>query len=217
MNSVPAEHVYFRRARFALSTPEYTGLPADEGAEIVVIGRSNVGKSSVLNALCDQRGLARTSRTPGRTQHIVVFDLGDARRLLDLPGYGYAAVRRDTRAGWDEAIPRLLESRRSLAGLLLLADIRHPLQEEELTLLRWALEADLPVQLGLNKADKLGRQALLGALREARAHVAPSGTPVAPLAVSALGGDGIADLRRVLHGWFEAKKKEGPGVNSQGD
>jgi GTP-binding protein len=147
---------YFRRAAFLKSVEQLKDLPADEGAEVAFIGRSNVGKSSVLNALCDHQGLARTSRTPGRTQHFVVFDLGGPRRLIDLPGFGYAVVNKSMRAHWDEMIPRYLEERASLAGLVLIADARHPLKSEELALIEWTASACVPQTLLLNKADKLG-------------------------------------------------------------
>lgn len=204
MQPIEKAHAYFRRARFVLSAPQRRDLPPDTGVEVAVVGRSNVGKSSVLNALCDQHGLARTSRTPGRTQQIVVFDLENGRRLLDLPGFGYAAVQRELRAHWDEMIPEVLEARRSLAGLLLLADARHPIKPEELGLLRWCAQAGLPVLLALNKADKLNREAALKSLRAARATLKQLGLQISPLLVSATTRDGIAEIRAGLHAWYEA-------------
>jgi GTP-binding protein len=204
MQPIEKAHAYFRRARFVLSAPQRRDLPPDTGVEVAVVGRSNVGKSSVLNALCDQHGLARTSRTPGRTQQIVVFDLENGRRLLDLPGFGYAAVQRELRAHWDEMIPEVLEARRSLAGLLLLADARHPIKPEELGLLRWCAQAGLPVLLALNKADKLNREAALKSLRAARATLKQLGLKISPLLVSATSRDGIAEVRAGLHAWYEA-------------
>lgn len=204
MQPIEKAHAYFRRARFVLSAPQRRDLPPDTGVEVAVVGRSNVGKSSVLNALCDQHGLARTSRTPGRTQQIVVFDLENGRRLLDLPGFGYAAVQRELRAHWDEMIPEVLEARRSLAGLLLLADARHPIKPEELGLLRWCAQAGLPVLLALNKADKLNREAALKSLRAARATLKQLGLQTSPLLVSATTRDGIAEIRAGLHAWYEA-------------
>jgi GTP-binding protein len=203
MKPIDKAHAYFRRARFVLSAPQRRDLPPDTGVEVAVVGRSNVGKSSVLNALCDQHGLARTSRTPGRTQQIVVFDLELGRRLLDLPGFGYAAVQRELRAHWDEMIPEVLEARQSLAGLLLLADARHPIKREELGLLRWCAEAGLPVLLALNKADKLNREAAHKALRAARANLKELGIKVSPLLVSATTHEGIDEVRASLHAWYE--------------
>lgn len=204
MQPIDKAHAYFRRARFLLSAPQRRDLPPDTGVEVAVVGRSNVGKSSVLNALCDQHGLARTSRTPGRTQQIVVFDLENGRRLLDLPGFGYAAVQRELRAHWDQMIPEVLEARRSLAGLLLLADARHPIKPEELGLLRWCAQAGLPVLLVLNKADKLNREAAQKSLRAARATLKQLGLQISLLLVSATSRDGIAEIRAGLHAWYEA-------------
>lgn len=204
MKPIDKAHAYFRRARFLLSAPQRRDLPPDTGVEVAVVGRSNVGKSSVLNALCDQHGLARTSRTPGRTQQIVVFDLEEGRRLLDLPGFGYAAVQRELRAHWDEMIPEVLEARRSLAGLLLLADARHPIKPEELGLLRWCAAAGLPVLLALNKADKLNREAAQKSLRAARATLKQLGLSISPLLISATSRDGIDEVRAGLHAWYEA-------------
>jgi GTP-binding protein len=202
MQPISRAHAYFRQARFLLSAPQRRDLPPDEGGEVAVLGRSNVGKSSVLNAMCDQHGLARTSRTPGRTQLMVVFDLGEGRRLLDLPGFGYAAVQRELRAQWDKTLPELLESRRCLRGLLLLADARHPLKSEELGLLRWAGQVGLPVLLALNKADKLNREAAHKALRAARETLRSFHIQVAPVLVSATTHEGIETLRAALHGWY---------------
>ena len=214
MNLVDHEHAYFRRAQFVLSAPDIRDLPPDDGVEIAVVGRSNVGKSTVLNALCDQRGLARTSRTPGRTQHIVVFDLAQGRRLLDLPGFGYAAVQRDLRAHWGEIVSRVLQERRGLVGLLLLADARLPLKQEEIRLLQWCAEVGVPVQLALNKADKLKREAALKSFRLVQASLASLGLAITPMLVSATTKSGVDKLRAVLHAWFEGKKKEGPGLNT---
>lgn len=212
MNLVDHEHAYFRRATFVLSAPDFRDLPPDDGVEIAVVGRSNVGKSSVLNALCDHHGLARTSRTPGRTQHIVVFDLAHGRRLLDLPGFGYAAVQRDLQARWAETVPRVLQERRGLVGLLLLADVRFPLKQEELGWLRWCAEVGLPVQLALNKADKLNREAALKSIRLVQASLSLPGLTLTPVLVSATTKSGIDKLRAVLHTWYEAGIKEGPGL-----
>ncbi len=205
---------YFRRARFLKSTPQVADLPADDGAEIVVIGRSNVGKSTLLNALCDQRGLARTSRTPGRTQHIVVFDLGDDRRLLDLPGFGYAAVQREIKATWGAMISEVLECRMALAGLLLVVDVRAPLKDEERQLLQWSHDAQLPVLLALNKSDKLTRQETILAARDMNTVIHALELQVALLTVSAAKKQGIPAVMAWLHERFKEKLKEGPGCNT---
>ncbi len=216
MNHVPTVQGYFRQARFLLSAPRWQDLPPDDGIEILIAGRSNVGKSSVLNALCDQRTLARTSRTPGRTQHVVVFDLQGRRRLLDIPGFGYAAVHRETRKSWEELLPRLLETRQGLRGMLLLADARMPFKQEELHLIEWSVEAGLSVCVALNKTDKLTRQELLKSLREATDTLRQLGVEAPPLAISAASKQGIGELRTALHAWFELgiAEKERPRTDT---
>lgn len=192
-----------------LSVEQLHDLPRDSGREIAFVGRSNVGKSSVINALCDQQGLARTSRTPGRTQHFVLFDLGEDRRLMDLPGFGYAVVDKATRAHWQETIPRYLEGRLSLAGLVLITDARHPLREDELNLISWTLAAQVPLVVLLNKADKLGRQATFSAVRTAGRELAARGGDVSAVrAFSAAERTGVPELRALLHDWFTAEVHE---------
>lgn len=211
--TTPLPHLeYFRRASFVKSVEHLRDLPPDAGAEVAFVGRSNVGKSSVLNALCDHRGLARTSRTPGRTQHFVVFDLAPDRRLIDLPGFGYAVVNKSMRAHWEEAIPTYLETRTSLAGMVLIADARHPLKAEELTLVEWCVAARIPLALLLNKADKLGRQAAQAAVRAGQREVAaraPGMAVVMPF--SALEKMGVPALRELVDGWLAEGTKKRPG------
>ncbi len=205
-SSPPPEHAYFRRACFLLSVDRLRDLPRDEGREIAFVGRSNVGKSSVINALSDQQGLARTSRTPGRTQQFVLFDLGEERRLMDLPGFGYAAVDKATRAHWRTMVPRYLETRAALAGLVLIADSRHPLRQDELDLVSWTIAAEVPLVVLLNKADKLGRQAITLAVRAAAREVAArGGRTEAVRPFSAVARTGVPQLRALLHGWFTAE------------
>ena len=203
---------YFRRASFVKSVEQLRDLPPDTGAEVAFVGRSNVGKSSVLNALCDHRGLARTSRTPGRTQHFVVFEVGIDRRLIDLPGFGYAVVNKAMRAHWDETIPTYLETRASLAGMVLIADARHPLKTEELTLVDWCIAARIPVALLLNKSDKLGRQAAQSAVQAARRQLATQGVEAATvMPFSALEKAGVPSLRVLVDEWLTAGEKKCPG------
>lgn len=205
MTRNPPTPEYFRRARFMLSVQQLTDLPSDTGHEVAFVGRSNVGKSSVINALCDQHGLARTSRTPGRTQHFVLFDVGEDRRLVDLPGFGYAAVGKAMRAHWDRTIPSYLERRRSLAGLVLIADARHPLRAEEQNLVTWTLAAGVPLVLLLNKADKLGREAGALARRAAVAVVTGRGGDAESVRLfSAATRAGVDELRVLLDSWLEA-------------
>ena len=211
--TTPASNLeYFRRASFIKSVEQLRDLPPDDGAEVAFVGRSNVGKSSVLNALCDHRGLARTSRTPGRTQHFVVFELVPGCRLMDLPGFGYAAVNKSMRTHWERTIPRYLETRASLAGMVLIADARHPLKAEELTLVDWCVAARVPLALLLNKADKLGRQAAQAAVRAGQREMTTRGaSAAAAMPFSALEKEGVPALRALVDGWLMGQAKKGPG------
>lgn len=191
------------KARFAISVPEPRLLPADGGREIAFAGRSNAGKSSALNLLCAQRGLARTSRTPGRTQHIVVFELDAERRLIDLPGFGYAKVAKSMRAHWEDALPEYLETRASLAGVMLLMDIRHPFKPQDQALIAWCLAAGVPLHVLLSKADKLGRGQASATLHSVNAELKRAGANGHAQLFSALKGDGTQEAWAVIADWLE--------------
>lgn len=147
----------FRHAQFITSATCLAQCPASASAEIAFVGRSNVGKSSVINALCHQKRLAKTSKTPGRTQLINFFQAGDNFFLIDLPGYGYASVSREKQHLWQKEITRFLTERQSLSALVLIIDIRHLLKDSDKVLLYMADSLALPVHILLNKADKLSR------------------------------------------------------------
>ena len=151
------ESVNFKRAKFLLSAPTLRQCPQDSGCEVAFAGRSNAGKSSAINTLTDNKNMARTSKTPGRTQLINYFEVGQDKRLVDLPGYGYAKVPKAVKAKWDHHLAEYLQLRQSLVGLILLMDIRHPLQDYDQQMLNWAAQAGLPVHILLTKADKLKR------------------------------------------------------------
>lgn len=173
MNDVGDDaRVLLQQAVFHSSYPEPRQLPVDAGIEVAFAGRSNAGKSTAINVLCAQRNLARTSRTPGRTQHLVVFELDPDRRLVDLPGFGYAKVSKTMRAHWEQALPEYLETRRSLAGLVLLMDVRHPLKPVDEAVIDWCRAADVPLLVLLSKADKLGRGAAAAARHRVERHLA---------------------------------------------
>lgn len=144
-------------AEFRLAAHELRQLPMDSQAEVAFAGRSNAGKSSALNALCARAGLARTSKTPGRTQQLVYFALPDGRYLVDLPGYGFAKVSKDLRDHWQIFIDRYFQVREPLKGLVVVMDVRHPLREFDLGMLAYAEDRGLPAHCLLTKADKLGR------------------------------------------------------------
>ncbi len=147
----------FRDPQFLLGAAEPHQFPADDLVEIAFAGRSNVGKSSAINAISNRRKLARTSKVPGRTQQINFFSLGQQARLVDLPGYGFAKVPLAVKEKWQKTIHEYLAERKNLIILVLLMDIRHPLTELDLQMIQWASDSQLPTQILLTKADKLKR------------------------------------------------------------
>ena len=166
-------------------------------------GRSNAGKSSALNVLCGQQNLARTSKTPGRTQLLNFFQLDPGHRLVDLPGYGFARVSEATRKRWQDLLSAYLTRRRSLCGIVLLADIRHPLKDYDRHMLHWAGEAGLPLHLLLTKADKLKRGPALTRLREVRRELEAMDGQFSVQTFSALKREGVETLQAVLDRWLE--------------
>lgn len=159
----------FPAAQFILSAWQPQHFPADEGAEVAFVGRSNSGKSSALNAITGRRDLARTSKTPGRTQLINFFALREGQRLVDLPGYGYAKVPAEMRNHWRELMTRYVEKRASLAGLVIVMDARRPLTDFDWEMLTWAREQTLRTHLLLAKSDKLNKSESTLTLRSVKA------------------------------------------------
>jgi GTP-binding protein len=184
-------------ARFVTSAAQPSGFPPPSLPEVAVVGRSNVGKSSLINALVGQPGLARTSRTPGRTRLINWFAVDDRFQLVDLPGYGYAEVNQAMRDSWRPLIEGYLAERETLVGVVLLIDIRRGAQDEELDFVPWLAERAMPVVVALTKADKLPKNKRMLEVRRVRQAL---GLSRDPLAVSVLGGDGdgIALLWRAV-------------------
>ena len=152
--------ILFNKTSFLMSAPSIKQSPADEGKEVAFAGRSNAGKSSVINTLTDNKKLARTSKTPGRTQLLNFFSLSEDRRLVDLPGYGFAKVPAAVKRDWNRNLAGYLQERQSLVGVIILMDIRHPLQKYDWQIIRWASESKMPVHLLLTKSDKLKRGAI---------------------------------------------------------
>ena len=161
----------YRGAHFETSAAKLSQLLADEGMEVAFAGRSNAGKSSAINRICCQKSLARTSKTPGRTQLINFFTLDEQRRLVDLPGYGYAKVSEDIKRRWQQTMEQYLASRQSLQGLVLLMDVRHPLKEVDQQLLAWSWNVGMPTHILLTKADKLKRGAAQNTLLKVRKEI----------------------------------------------
>ncbi len=200
----------YRQTRFLKSARLPRDYPPDAGVEVAFAGRSNAGKSSALNVLADQRALARTSKTPGRTQLINFFSIDDARRLVDLPGYGYAKVALEIKRRWQQEMAAYLERRGSLAGLVLLMDVRHPLTEFDREMLGWCAHRDLPVHVLLTKADKLKR----GPAEATRLQVRRALEALHPAAsvqlFSALKRTGLEAALARLDAWFGWEEDAAP-------
>lgn len=202
--------IKFNQAYFTQSAPSIRECPPETGAEVAFAGRSNAGKSSAINALTNNGKLARTSKTPGRTQLINFFNVSDTQRLVDLPGYGYAKVSRELKERWQRYLSEYLQSRRCLNGLILLMDIRHPLQEFDTTMLSWAKKANMPVHILLTKADKLSRGAAAIALAQVKKSINQSnlGQNVTVQTFSSLKYQGIDELKEKLQQWLSPKLDE---------
>lgn len=193
----------YSQAKFLKSAARVEQLPPDTGFEVAFAGRSNAGKSSALNCLTGIRQLARTSKTPGRTQLLNVFTLADeSRRLVDLPGYGYAKVALSIKRDWQKSLAHYLDVRESLRGLVLLMDIRHPLKELDQAMVDWALDRDLPVHILLTKADKLSRGPVQSTLHQVRKHYELMPDLVSVQAFSSLKKQGIDELILTLNKWL---------------
>ena len=149
----------YRKAKFLLSCPSLKGCPDDNGYEVIFAGRSNAGKSSAINTLTEQKKLAKVSRTPGRTQHLVFFGLDEQRRLVDLPGYGYAKVPDAVKQKWNQNMSEYFDNRNCLKGAILVMDCRHPLKPFDEMMLQWCINSDIDTNILLTKSDKLKKGA----------------------------------------------------------
>ncbi|SMF17852.1 cell division checkpoint GTPase YihA [Alteromonadaceae bacterium Bs31] len=198
--------INFQTARFLTSAPSLRECPPETGAEVAFAGRSNAGKSSAINRLTQSSKLARTSKTPGRTQLINYFALDEdaQQRLVDLPGYGYAKVPLATKKKWQAHLSEYLRERQSLSGLVLLMDIRHPMQEFDSMMINWAVEAEMRVHILLTKADKLKRGATKNTLLQVQKTMKEANVAdlVSAQTFSSLKGDGVKELQAVLSGWL---------------
>jgi len=203
--AIPTAHssnVNFREACFIQSASEIENAPPDQGWEVAFAGRSNSGKSSAINALTGNRKLARTSRTPGRTQLINFFALSDSQRLVDLPGYGFAKVPLAVKKKWNQQLERYLQYRESLRGLVMLMDIRHPLTDPDKQMLGWAVAASMPVHILLTKADKLKRGPAQNTLLSVRGELAAHAELVSVQCFSSLKLQGVDELGKQINLWL---------------
>lgn len=190
----------YHNAHFLTAVARIEQLPEDIGAEVAFAGRSNSGKSSAINVICQQKALARTSKTPGRTQTINFFTLDSQRRLVDLPGYGYATAPERVRRHWRKLIEYYLGRRQSLQGLILVMDIRHPLSNYDWQMLDWSHTQGLPVHILLTKADKLKRGQAMQSVHTVMQAFDHGGTGVQ--AFSAAKRVGMNEVLEVLDRWL---------------
>ena len=196
-------HVRYRTVSFLTSAADVRQAPPDTGIEVAFAGRSNAGKSSAINALCQQKSLARTSKTPGRTRLLNFFALDDQRRLVDLPGYGFAKVAEPVKRQWQQLLEDYLARRQSLRGLILLMDIRHPLTEFDRRMLEWNSFHGVATHILLTKADKLGRGAASNVLQQVRREIAGQAGENTAQLFSALKMQGLDEAYAVLDRWFQ--------------
>jgi GTP-binding protein len=192
----------YQQTSFLTSAPDINALPPDTGIEVAFAGRSNAGKSSALNTLTRQNSLARTSKTPGRTQLINTFRLADEKRLIDLPGYGFAKVPLAVKEKWQKSLGEYLMKRQSLKGLVVLMDIRHPLKDLDQQLIHWAVQSNLSVLLLLTKADKLSPGPRKKTLLEVREASLAFMGDVTVHTFSSLNKQGLTELEQVLDSWY---------------
>lgn len=201
----------YQTARFLTSAPTLAQCPPDSGVEVAFAGRSNAGKSSAINALTRQKALARTSKTPGRTQLINFFALegGEDKRLVDLPGYGFAKVPESVKREWQRHLAEYLQRRAALRGLVLVMDVRHPLSEFDEMMLGWADEQDMAVHILLTKADKLKSGAAKAALLQVRQRLHEWEDLVSVQLFSALKRQGLDEACARLDGWLAEEVASG--------
>lgn len=192
----------YRQAHYTISATQLSELPPDIGIEVAFAGRSNAGKSSAINTITDQKSLARISKTPGRTQMINFFALDDTRALVDLPGYGYAKVPERMKIRWQQTLGKYLETRQALKGLMLMMDIRHPLKEFDIQMIKWANQAPLPTHILLTKADKLKHGAAMAVLHKVTADLKALDLNASVQLFSSLKNTGKDQAIKQLDNWF---------------
>ncbi len=198
INSLIYHNTFFEKSAAKLNQ-----CPSESFAEVAFAGRSNAGKSSALNKLTQQKKLARTSKTPGRTQLLNYFKIGDAPcYLVDLPGYGFAKVALDIKEQWQKELMNYLQKRQALKGLVILMDIRHPLKEYDLAMLSWTLQVNMPVHVLLTKADKLKRGPAQNTLLKVRKQLTLDFPHASVQIFSAQTGDGVTLLENQLNQWL---------------
>lgn len=204
-----------RQARFLTTVADLRQLPLDALAEVAFVGRSNAGKSSAINTLCDHTRLAYVSKTPGRTQHLNFFTVRPGQYLVDLPGYGFAKAPEEVRQSWNGLISPYLAKRPQLRGLVVIMDARHPLTDLDWQMIDWFLPTGTPVHILLSKADKMTRQEQAKTLKTVQAAVAKAGAQVSVQLFSSLKKTGVDEARALILGWLSGQPGDGDGVASE--
>lgn len=193
----------FNNTRFITSAPHIGKLPPDSGIEVAFIGRSNAGKSSALNAITNIKNLAKTSKTPGRTQLINLFEVKEDCRIVDLPGYGFAQVPLAVKNKWQKSLTEYLQKRKSLRALVLIMDIRHPLKDLDRQIMTWASLSNIEVLILLTKADKLKLNELKSALLNVKKSMVEFGSSYKIVPFSSLNRTGVDEVRQILSDFYE--------------
>ena len=192
----------YHQAKFINSSPDLKDTPEDQGKEIAFAGRSNAGKSSAINTLTRQNGLARISKTPGRTQMLNFFEINDQKRFVDLPGYGYAKVPIAVKKKWHELMEKYLTQRKSLCAIILVMDVRHPLTEFDWQMVDWCQHTGLPLHILLTKADKLTYGAAKNTLMQVQKELIDINFPLTIQLFSALKKTGVEEVHKALNYLF---------------
>ncbi len=199
---------HYQQAHYLLSVHQLNQLPPDNGIEVAFAGRSNAGKSSAINRICAQKSLAKTSRTPGRTQALNFFQVSTGKFIVDLPGYGFAKVGIKTKHRWQTELTRYLQSRNALKALVLVMDIRHPLQKADWFLIDLAFTHGSPIHILLTKCDKLSNSKRQSQLIAVKDELEQNGIQATLQLFSAQSGTGVEDVHSMLDNWFELPTSE---------
>jgi GTP-binding protein len=197
----------YHQAKFINSSPHLRNMPPDQGMEVAFAGRSNAGKSSAINTLTRQHGLARISKTPGRTQMLTFFEINEKQRFVDLPGYGYAKVPLEVKKKWHQLMEAYLTSRKSLCAVILVMDVRHPLTEFDWQMIEWCEHTGLPLHILLTKTDKLNYGAAKNILMQVQKELKDNNFPLTIQLFSSLKKTGIDELHFALDQLFNPVDK----------
>jgi len=201
-------NTYYKRLRFLISAAAKKQFPDTDTIEIAFAGRSNAGKSSAINTIADNKTIARTSKTPGRTQLINFFSLDEKRLLVDLPGYGFAKVPPRIKKQWLELMESYLADRPNIVGLVIIMDIRHPLKEFDWQMLEWCAHFNIKAHVLLTKADKMKKGPAKSTMLQVKKHIKEEGLEASVQLFSALKKDGVTEIHQVLDNWLDLPANE---------